>query len=82
MFDCYRGWEIEIRNFRQRLKLELEDSPSLKNHIVEILPKTYQMALENVTDSYPDTIFPNTCPFPNDVEALLNHKFWKNSLNG
>jgi hypothetical protein len=39
MSDCYRGWEIEIRNFRQRLKLELEDSPSLKNYLVEIIPQ-------------------------------------------
>ncbi|MEB3173658.1 MAG: DUF29 domain-containing protein, partial [Cyanobacteriota bacterium] len=26
--DCYRGWEIEIRNFRQSILFELEDSPS------------------------------------------------------
>jgi Domain of unknown function DUF29 len=33
MSDCYRGWEIEIRNFRQRLQIELEDSPSLKSFV-------------------------------------------------
>ena len=38
MFDCYRGWEIEIRNFCQRFTLELEDSPSLKNYIQEMTP--------------------------------------------
>ena len=32
--DCYRGWEMEIRNFRQSIVFELEDSPSLKNFIV------------------------------------------------
>ena len=37
MSDCYRGWEIEIRNFRQKLKLELEDSHSLKSFVLEIL---------------------------------------------
>jgi hypothetical protein len=57
MSDCYRGWEIEIRNFRQRLQIELEDSPSLKNFILEILDKSYQMALENVRDGYPDVYF-------------------------
>ena len=28
--DCYRGWEIEIRNFRKELKKEFKYSPSLK----------------------------------------------------
>lgn len=78
MSDCYRGWEIEIRNFRQRLKIELDDSPSLNSFILEILPKSYEMALENVEDSYPDTIFPDVCPFPHEIEALLKEKFWEN----
>lgn len=77
MSDCYRGWEIEIRNFRQRLQIELEDSPSLKNFILEILPKSYEMALENVRDSYPDVYFSDICPFPDDLEALLTEKFWE-----
>ena len=58
MFDCYRGWEIEIRNFCQRFTLELEDSPSLKNYIQEILLKSYKIALENMIDSYLEPDFP------------------------
>lgn len=45
MSDCYRGWEVEIRNFCQQLKLELADSPSLRGFILEILPQCYEMAL-------------------------------------
>jgi hypothetical protein len=75
--DCNRGWEIEIRNFRQRLMFELEDSPSLKNFIVEILPKCYGIALNNVKDSYPNVVFPDYCPFPNEVEILLSDRFWE-----
>jgi hypothetical protein len=75
--DCYRGWEIEIRNFRQRLKIELEDSPSLKNFMVEILPKSYEMALETVLDAYPDAYFPEFYPFSDDVDVLLQEKFWE-----
>jgi hypothetical protein len=75
--DCERGWEIEIRNFRQRLMFELEDSPSLKNFIGEILPKCYTIALDNVKESYPDINFPDHYPFVNDIEALLNERFWK-----
>jgi len=75
--DCNRGWEIEIRNFRQRLMFELEDSPSLKNFIVEILQKCYEIALDNVKDSYHNVIFPDYCPFPNEVEILLSDRFWE-----
>jgi hypothetical protein len=77
MSDCYRGWEIEIRNFRQRLQIELEDSPSLKTFLREIFVKSYEMALENVKDSYPDVYFSSLCPFPNDVDAILTNKFWE-----
>ncbi|HYW20240.1 MAG TPA: DUF29 domain-containing protein [Nodularia sp. (in: cyanobacteria)] len=35
MSDCYRGWEIEIRNFRQRLHIEIEDSPFEKFYFRE-----------------------------------------------
>lgn len=77
MSDCYRGWEIEIRNFRQRLKFELDDSPSLKNYLLEIMSQSYDMALENVKYSYPDADFPDVCPFPANIDELLNHKFWE-----
>lgn len=80
MSDCYRGWEIEIRNFRQRLQIELEDSPSLKSFVLEILSKSYHMALENVRDGYPDVYFPDDCPFAHDVEVLLTEKFWERGV--
>lgn len=70
MSDCYRGWEVEIRSFRQQLRLELADSPSLRGFILEILPQCYEMALETVRDSYPETDFPVIYPFSNDLEAL------------
>lgn len=77
MSDCYRGWEIEIKNFRQRLQFELEDSPSLRNYIIEILPKIYKMALDNMKDSYPDAYFPEFHPFSDEVDKLLTEKFWE-----
>ena len=74
--ECYRGWEIEIRNFRRELKQEFKDSPSLKNFMLEILTESYQDALVNLQEDYPEINFPDTCPFPNDIEALLTVKFW------
>lgn len=75
--DCYRGWEIEIRNFRQSIVFELEDSPSLKNFIPEILPKCYRIALESVQESYPSASLPGQCPFFETMDDLLKKKFWQ-----
>lgn len=74
---CYRGWEIEIRNFRKGLKRELKDSPSLKGFMSEIFSESYEDALEAMKEDYPNTSFPDVCPFPDDVDSLLNDKFWE-----
>lgn len=74
--SCYRAWEIEIRNFRESLEWELEDSPSLRGFILEILERSYDKALKNVRQDYPDVNFPDLFPFSKDVERLLTSKFW------
>ena len=43
-------WKGEIRNFRKQIKDELEDSPSLKNYLHDILEECYQDAKEIVSD--------------------------------
>ncbi len=45
--------------------------------MLEIFPESYQEALEAMKEDYPDTYFPEICPFLSDVEKLLNDKFWK-----
>jgi hypothetical protein len=75
--DCYRRWNIEIRNFRKEIKRRLQDSPSLKRFMLEILSTSYQEALEAMREDYPNTSFPDVCPFPHDIERLLNDKFWE-----
>ncbi len=77
MPDCYRGWEIEIRNFRRELKQEFKDSPSLKRFMLEILTESYQDALESMREDYPDVTFPDVYPFSKNVDELLNTKFWE-----
>jgi hypothetical protein len=76
--ECYQRWEKEIRNFRRELKEEFRDSPSLKRYMLEIFPESYQVALEAMREDYPNTYFPDLCPFPNNIDQLLNHKFWEN----
>ena len=75
--DCYRGWEIEIRNFRKELKKKFKYSPTLKRFMIEILEECYREALEAVKEDYPDSNFPDVCPFAEDIDGLLNHKFWQ-----
>ncbi|MGL5804777.1 MAG: DUF29 domain-containing protein [Xenococcaceae cyanobacterium] len=75
--ECYRGWEIEIRNFRNELKKEFKYSPSLKAFMLKILTESYQEALESMREDYPDVTFPDLCPFPGDVDIFLTEKFWE-----
>ncbi|MGL5033000.1 MAG: DUF29 domain-containing protein [Microcystaceae cyanobacterium] len=43
-------WKREIRNFRQQIKDELEDSPSLTRYFVNIIPDCYQSARKLISD--------------------------------
>ncbi len=74
--ECYRGWEVTIKRTQSKLKDILEDSPSLHNFLVAICHKCYQEAVENMRIEY-DSDFPDDCPFPTNVDELLNSKFWE-----
>lgn len=39
---CWRGWKLEVRNFRLQIKAILKDSPSLKNYLEDIFREEYQ----------------------------------------
>ncbi|MGL6342921.1 MAG: DUF29 domain-containing protein, partial [Waterburya sp.] len=52
MQECYRGWDVEIRNFSRQIKKLLQDSPSLKNYLQEIALNCYQEAIETVEQDY------------------------------
>jgi hypothetical protein len=41
--NCFRGWKLEIINFRLQIRLILKDSPSLKSH----LHKNFEFAYQN-----------------------------------
>jgi hypothetical protein len=43
-------WRGEIRNFRKQIKDELQDSPSLKNYVDEVLNECYQDSREILSD--------------------------------
>lgn len=74
--DCYRGWENTLKRTQKELKKNLRDSPSLKNYFLAIINDCYQDAVDNLQDDY-DLSFPESLPFPETIEILLNEKFWQ-----
>ncbi|MGL5077584.1 MAG: DUF29 domain-containing protein [Waterburya sp.] len=46
---CERGWKIEIIEFRSRIENILNDSPSLKNYLVEIYPRIHNLAVARMS---------------------------------
>jgi len=45
---CFRGWILEINNFRSEIELILQDSPSLKSFVSEAFLAAYQKARKNI----------------------------------
>ncbi|MBE9065508.1 DUF29 domain-containing protein [Leptolyngbya cf. ectocarpi LEGE 11479] len=41
---CFRGWDLEVSNFRLNIAALLKDSPSLKNHLSESFVSEYKSA--------------------------------------
>jgi hypothetical protein len=75
--ECYIGWQREIRAFRNEIKDILEDSPSLKNFLLEIFPKIYASAIASVREEYPQINFPDHWLEDCDINAILNCNFWE-----
>jgi hypothetical protein len=78
MSECFRGWEIEIRNFRLEIDVLLKDSPSLKNYLKEILPQTYERAIATVSEDYAIYDFTGGLDI-SDLDSILDVKteLWK-----
>jgi hypothetical protein len=68
--ECYRGWDVTISRTQQELKRIFRDSPSLRNYYLTVVDECYQDAVKNMTKEY-DHQFPEDCPFPTDIDALL-----------
>lgn len=73
----YRGWEITIREQRCHLRIALQQSPSLKRFFVEAFDRAWQDALMEVREDYPQVLFPDQWQFSQDVDILLNQRFWE-----
>ncbi len=72
----YRGWESTIREQRRQLQLLLKQSPSLRHYFIEVFPETWQYALSEVRQNYPQVPFAHDWEYSRDVDAILSEKFW------
>jgi hypothetical protein len=63
-----RHWRGEIANFRQEIKYQLEDSPSLKPYLKEIFDQSYQDArvIASEKSGLPLNTFPESAIAPLD----------------
>lgn len=69
-------WKAEITTFRQQIRDELLDSPSLKSYLTEIFPETYQDAKSVISRLMDTSIssFPEVPPA--SLEEVLEDDFF------
>jgi hypothetical protein len=58
-----RIWELIIKEQRLRLQSLLDDSPSLKPHLISILDRIYKLAVIAAELETGLNTFPEICPF-------------------
>jgi hypothetical protein len=70
------GWAGTIREQRDRLRMVLDMSPSLKNHPVENLDHAWLSGrlLAAKETGIDFSLFPEKCPFT--IEQVLDENFW------
>ena len=69
------SWKGSIREHRRRIQQILQDSPSLRSYVPEILSEAYTEAVEQAIDEtgLEITMFPIDCPY--DILNALNPSF-------
>lgn len=71
-----RGWENTIREQQDQLQVLLKQSPSLKQHFVEVFDEAWQYALKSLNEEYRKVQFPDQWQFSRDVDVILSKEFW------
>ncbi|WP_107669153.1 DUF29 domain-containing protein [Cyanothece sp. BG0011] len=73
----YRGWELTIKEQRNRLQRLLKQSPSLRNYFISVFSEIYEDAYELVSLEYTEVNFPKVWPYSQTIEDILLTKFWE-----
>ncbi len=74
----FRGlsWQLSITNARDEITELLEDSPSLKGTLPELLARRYAVARHRaiLETGLPENTYPVQCPFT--IDQLLDPDYW------
>ncbi len=75
-----RSWAVSIEGHRQRVRDELEDSPSYKTRVDEAVGKAYRRARYDAAKEtrLPLSHFPEDCPFTFDEIMMREHRLRDN----
>lgn len=68
------SWKISIKDSRAEIEDLLEDSPSLKNKLLNEYQKCYQRAKEKAEDETGLIDYPKDCLW--DLDTILDNDFW------
>lgn len=70
------SWQLSIANARDEIAELLEDSPSLKGRLPDILARRYPAARQGaiLETGFPAATFPTECPLT--IEQLLDPEYW------
>jgi len=73
---CGVSWRLSITNARDEIAELLEDSPSLRSKIGELVARRYPAARSRAAleTGLSDETFPQTCPFAE--EQMLDAAYW------
>jgi hypothetical protein len=73
----YNGWERTIRTQRNNLQVLIKQVPSLKSRWESSFIDAWEIALKTVREEYFQINFPDRWPFSQELEAMLNDRFWE-----
>ena len=73
----YNGWERTIRTQRNNLQVLIKQVPSLKSRWESSFIDAWEIALKTVREEYSQINFPDRWPFSQELEAMLNNRFWE-----
>ncbi len=71
-----RSWVLTIKEQRRRIAKRLQQSPSLKNKLQEVINDAYELARGDAADEtgLPESSFPETCPW--EYTQFIDMEFW------
>lgn len=73
----YNGWERTIRNQRSEIDLLISQVPSLQSRWDISFDDAWKRALAKVKKEYRQVSFPDTWPYSQSLETILNEDFWE-----